>query len=242
MYTTSGRCPGPACTCPAWGSGEKERWDETDIGDRRVSACADGAGSDRRHRGCGEEPSADVHLHQAEEKRSRHSDLGPASAVAGLTNAGFTCVANAATGEDENGDQGQPGDQGDQGATRATRAATRATRAATRATRAATRATRAATRATRAATRATRAATRATRAATRATRAATRATRAATRATRAATRARTKPGTTGPRRPSSGSPPMPSTHRRSPARSTARRRARLIGETPREPVSRSTCR
>ena len=36
----------------------------------------------------------------------------PASAVGGLTNAGFTCVANAATGEDENGDQGDQGDQG----------------------------------------------------------------------------------------------------------------------------------
>jgi len=37
----------------------------------------------------------------------------PASAVGGLTNAGFTCVANAATGEDENGDQGDQGDQGE---------------------------------------------------------------------------------------------------------------------------------
>jgi hypothetical protein len=33
----------------------------------------------------------------------------PASAVGGLTNAGYTCVANAATEEDENGDQGDQG-------------------------------------------------------------------------------------------------------------------------------------
>lgn len=40
----------------------------------------------------------------------------PASAVGGLTNAGYTCVANAATGEDENGDQGDQGpDEGKPG-------------------------------------------------------------------------------------------------------------------------------
>ena len=40
----------------------------------------------------------------------------PASAVGGLTNAGYTCVANATTGEDENGDQGDQGpDEGKPG-------------------------------------------------------------------------------------------------------------------------------
>ena len=67
-----------------------------------------------------------------------------------LTDAGYTCVANAATGEDENGDQGDQGDQGPD---------------------------------------------------------------------------EEKPGNDGPEAPELGSPRPPSTHRRSPARSSARQKA-----------------